>query len=65
MEIDPETLSFRKPFTLEVVKCDLTLTNPTKDARVFKIKTTAPKTYCVRPNAGLVLAGESKVVQGI
>ena len=71
LSIDPEQqLSFQRPFTQEVVKCPLTLTNtasPTAPGGkvtgiVFKIKTTAPKTYCVRPNAGLLMPGESKTV---
>lgn len=32
---------------------------------VFKVKTTAPKFYCVRPNAALVQPGESLQVQVI
>ncbi|XP_068618086.1 vesicle-associated membrane protein-associated protein B/C isoform X3 [Battus philenor] len=36
------------------------LTNPTTDTVLFKIKTTAPKKYCVRPNSG-VLEPNSKV----
>ncbi|CAK1588162.1 unnamed protein product [Parnassius mnemosyne] len=36
------------------------LTNPSTDTVLFKIKTTAPKKYCVRPNSG-VLEPNSKV----
>ncbi|KAJ8737162.1 hypothetical protein PYW07_000433 [Mythimna separata] len=36
------------------------LTNPSNDTVLFKIKTTAPKKYCVRPNSG-VLEPNSKV----
>ncbi|XP_026317966.1 vesicle-associated membrane protein-associated protein A isoform X2 [Hyposmocoma kahamanoa] len=36
------------------------LTNPSTDTVLFKIKTTAPKKYCVRPNSG-VLKPNSKV----
>ncbi|KAI8430818.1 hypothetical protein MSG28_000973 [Choristoneura fumiferana] len=36
------------------------LINPTTDTVLFKIKTTAPKKYCVRPNSG-VLDPNSKV----
>ncbi|CAG4984866.1 unnamed protein product [Parnassius apollo] len=36
------------------------LTNPSPDTVLFKIKTTAPKKYCVRPNSG-VLEPNSKV----
>lgn len=30
------------------------LKNPTDQSILFKIKTTAPKRYCVRPNSGLL-----------
>ncbi|XP_021712869.1 uncharacterized protein LOC5576591 [Aedes aegypti] len=30
------------------------LTNPTEHVILFKIKTTAPKKYCVRPNCGVL-----------
>ncbi|KAG6446489.1 hypothetical protein O3G_MSEX004489 [Manduca sexta] len=30
------------------------LTNPSNDTVLFKIKTTAPKKYCVRPNSGVI-----------
>lgn len=30
------------------------LKNPTDKPILFKIKTTAPKRYCVRPNSGLL-----------
>jgi len=46
-------LRFRGPFT-EVVTACLTLTNPTEKKICFKVKTTAPKRYCVRPNSGVV-----------
>ncbi|XP_023949880.1 vesicle-associated membrane protein-associated protein B isoform X3 [Bicyclus anynana] len=36
------------------------LTNPSEHTVLFKIKTTAPKKYCVRPNSG-VLSANSKV----
>jgi len=31
----------------------------------FKVKTTAPKQYCVRPNGGFVESGQSIKVQGL
>eukprot|EP00040_Diaphanoeca_grandis_P001247 m.17889 g.17889 ORF g.17889 m.17889 type:complete len:270 (+) comp11716_c1_seq1:239-1048(+) len=34
------------------ITATLTITNPTLDALCFKVKTTAPKDYCVRPNSG-------------
>lgn len=30
------------------------LTNPSEKKVLFKIKTTAPKKYCVRPNSGIL-----------
>ena len=52
------------PFT-DVVVSDLKLTNPTDKRVCFKVKTTAPKRYCVRPNSGLIEAGSSVTVAGL
>lgn len=38
----------------KVVTANLKLTNPTEKKVCFKVKTTAPKRYCVRPNSGFV-----------
>lgn len=38
----------------EILTCQLKLTNPGDRRICFKVKTTAPKRYCVRPNNGLV-----------
>lgn len=51
-------LRFKGPFT-KVVTADLTLSNPSKSQVCFKVKTTAPKQYCVRPNSGLIEPGAS------
>lgn len=32
----------------------LSLTNPTNQIVYFKVKTTAPRYYCVRPNSGVI-----------
>lgn len=37
----------------------MTLSNPTNTPLAFKVKTTAPKLYCVRPNASIVQPGDS------
>ncbi|URD82680.1 MSP domain containing protein, partial [Musa troglodytarum] len=37
------------------ISCSLQLTNKSDDNVAFKVKTTSPKKYCVRPNAGIVL----------
>lgn len=42
------------------------LTNPTNHQKVyFKIKTTAPKRYCVRPNSGLIKPKEICEIAGM
>ena len=35
----------------------LRLENPTDERMLFKVKTTAPKEYCVRPNSGELVPG--------
>lgn len=57
MEPDTE-LSFKGPFK-DVVTTILKLTNPSDKKVCFKVKTTAPKRYCVRPNCGLIDPQES------
>jgi hypothetical protein len=47
------------------VPCQLTLNNPTGERVAFKVKTTSPKKYCVRPSSGVVEPGSSKEVQVI
>ncbi|XP_055384750.1 vesicle-associated membrane protein-associated protein B-like [Condylostylus longicornis] len=49
----PSELKFRGPFIRPVVTV-MKLTNPTDNTILFKIKTTAPRKYCVRPNFGAV-----------
>ncbi|XP_015416219.1 PREDICTED: vesicle-associated membrane protein-associated protein B/C isoform X1 [Myotis davidii] len=44
------------PFT-DVVTTNLKLGNPTDRNVCFKVKTTAPRRYCVRPNSGIIDAG--------
>ncbi|XP_047014943.1 vesicle-associated membrane protein-associated protein B/C isoform X1 [Ictalurus punctatus] len=51
-------LKFRGPFT-DVVTTTLKLANPTDRNVCFKVKTTAPRRYCVRPNSGVIEAGTS------
>ncbi|XP_028308289.1 vesicle-associated membrane protein-associated protein B/C-like isoform X2 [Gouania willdenowi] len=51
-------LRFRGPFT-DVVTATLKLTNPTDRSVCFKVKTTAPRRYCVRPNSGVIDSGSS------
>lgn len=64
VEINPSSqLGFHRPLT-QLVKRTLTLTNQNGHPVAFKVKTTAPKSYCVRPNSGRIEAGEKVEVQG-
>ncbi|XP_030043520.1 vesicle-associated membrane protein-associated protein A [Microcaecilia unicolor] len=49
------------PFT-DVVTTNLTLRNPTEKKVCFKVKTTAPRRYCVRPNSGIIDPGATITV---
>uniref|UniRef100_A0A1A8HTS5 Vesicle-associated membrane protein-associated protein A n=1 Tax=Nothobranchius kuhntae TaxID=321403 RepID=A0A1A8HTS5_NOTKU len=52
----PCDLKFKGPFT-DVVTSNLKLKNPSERRVCFKVKTTAPRRYCVRPNSGVIDAG--------
>jgi len=65
VELDPPTqLSFHRPFTT-LVKEILVVRNPNPEPVAFKVKTTAPKQYCVRPNSGRIEPNQSVEVQVI
>ncbi|KAK9068017.1 hypothetical protein SSX86_012128 [Deinandra increscens subsp. villosa] len=54
LSVDPVDLKF--PFELnKQINSSLHLTNKTDNHVGFKVKTTNPKKYCVRPNTGVVL----------
>ncbi|XP_057742777.1 vesicle-associated protein 1-2-like [Arachis stenosperma] len=54
LHIHPQELQF--PFELrKQISCSLQLSNKTDNYVAFKVKTTNPKKYCVRPNTGIVL----------
>jgi len=56
--IEPQNeLKFKGPFNAPVTSY-MKLTNPSETTVFFKIKTTAPKKYCVRPNSGKLLPKE-------
>lgn len=48
----------------QLVKRSLQVSNPNNQPVAFKVKTTAPKQYCVRPNSGRIEPGEKVEVQG-
>merc|ERR1711935_183383 len=64
LKIVPEDrIVFNPPFT-SVSSSNISVSNPTEnDTIAFKIKTTAPKRYCVRPNVGIVKPGETSDVK--
>jgi hypothetical protein len=54
VEIEPRELKF--PFELKKQSsCSIDLVNKSNDYVAFKVKTTSPKRYCVRPNIGVIL----------
>ena len=58
-----DTLHASGLFT-EPVSVELKLINPSKKRLSFKIKTTAPKAYTVRPNSGIVGSNDKTAVIG-
>lgn len=54
LQIEPVELQF--PFELKKqISCSMQLTNKSDNYVAFKVKTTNPKKYCVRPNTGIVM----------
>lgn len=64
LKISPMELKFR--FELRKnIPVTLSLQNPGADRIGFKVKTTSPKKYCVRPSSGVVEPGATKDIQVI
>jgi hypothetical protein len=62
--LDPSNeLKFKGPFD-DYVTVSLTIKNPTEKRIAFKIKTTAPKRYCVKPNSGVLDPANTMKVNG-
>uniref|UniRef100_K7FSH6 Vesicle-associated membrane protein-associated protein A n=1 Tax=Pelodiscus sinensis TaxID=13735 RepID=K7FSH6_PELSI len=57
----PIRYRWKCPFT-DVVTTNLKLRNPSDRKVCFKVKTTAPRRYCVRPNSGIIDPGSSVTV---
>ncbi|KAN0063248.1 phosphatidylinositol-binding protein scs2 [Thecaphora frezii] len=63
VDLNPHVqLGFPRPLT-QLVKRTLQVSNPNNQPVAFKVKTTAPKQYCVRPNSGRIEPGEKVEVQ--
>ncbi|EGV64582.1 phosphatidylinositol-binding protein scs2 [Yamadazyma tenuis] len=58
MEVSPATLEFKGDFLSPSTEY-LSISNTSSGPLAFKVKTTAPKLYSVRPNASIVGPGES------
>ncbi|XP_062091573.1 vesicle-associated protein 1-2-like [Humulus lupulus] len=54
LSIEPQELQFSFELRKQI-GCSLQLLNKTDNYVAFKVKTTNPKKYCVRPNTGVVL----------
>lgn len=64
LQVSPTELKFK--FELRKnIPVILSLTNPTDEKMAFKVKTTSPKMYCVRPSSGFVEAKSNLQVQVI
>ncbi|XP_057546621.1 vesicle-associated protein 1-3-like isoform X1 [Amaranthus tricolor] len=62
INVQPSELKF--PFQLNKLStCWMELSSKTDINVAFKVKTTHPKKYCVRPNSGLISPGSSCVVK--
>lgn len=62
ISVQPEELRFQ--FELEKQSfCDLKVTNNTEQNVAFKVKTTSPKKYFVRPNTGVMHPWDSCVIR--
>lgn len=58
VHIEPSELKFQFELRKQNA-CSMRLTNKTEKYVAFKVKTTNPKKYCVRPNTGVVLPGST------
>ncbi|CAH9096089.1 unnamed protein product [Cuscuta epithymum] len=62
ISVSPEELKFQ--FELDKQSyCDLKVSNARDQHVAFKVKTTSPKKYFVRPNTGVILPGGSCVIR--
>ncbi|XP_047322361.1 vesicle-associated protein 2-1-like [Impatiens glandulifera] len=62
LSVHPEELMFQVELEKQTY-CDLTVTNNTENYVAFKVKTTSPKKYFVRPNSGIVQPWDSSVIR--
>lgn len=64
LELTPaDAIIFRGNFQSAVTTSIIDLKNPTEGTVAYKVKTTAPRRYCVRPNSGKLVSGETQQVK--
>lgn len=64
LAVTPSELKFRVELR-KTIPVTLSLSNPGQERVAFKVKTTSPKKYCVRPSSGILEPGASKDIQVI
>ena len=62
LRIEPAEIVF-PPQVGVTASCTLKLSNPGRELVAFKVKTTAPNSYFVKPKAGVILPGSSQDIQ--
>ncbi|XP_067933480.1 vesicle-associated membrane protein-associated protein A-like [Watersipora subatra] len=62
LKVQPEDIIQFKGSLTEVVTTDVSLTNQCEEPLAFKVKTTAPRRYAVRPNSGSLTPGETLTI---
>ncbi|KAG1468914.1 hypothetical protein G6F56_003564 [Rhizopus delemar] len=66
VQLDVEdVVLFERPLARRFVSKNVQITNPHSKPVAFKVKTTAPKLYCVRPNSDIIPAKGTTTVQVI
>jgi len=61
--LEPSSQLYFKESSEELDQKIFKISNPSSVAITFKIKTTSPKNYCVRPNVGLILPGATQEIE--
>lgn len=62
MQVSPKTIELTTPLVGRQQTVEVAVRNDGAAHLAFKVKTTAPKLYCVRPNCGSIAPGQSTTV---
>lgn len=63
VSITPDVLVFNAPYTEQQKITELSIANNSDETIAFKVKTTTPQKYCVKPNSAILKARSNQVVQ--